>query len=423
MISEANQWPFPTNLIKIEADDLGTTNIFLEEITGATILLREINRSAVITGSTKKYFDQEIMNLLSISHPFIVSCYGTFSQSDNIYILFEFCSRGSLSDFFYKGGKLADNDFSRIICELLSAVEFLHSKSIVHRNINMDNIYIDENFNIRLGGFSYSANFETSIHLLKTQCGDLRFASPELIRGHGYSYPTDIWSLGVILYYLAFHTFPFQDPNTMNLISHILHNEPNFTDPSVPVELKTLIKGMLQKDPNQRYTFSDIISNPWITSSRFSNYIGTSFYSSPMYVIFPFNESEIDNEVISFLKSKGVNIDQLILDLVSKRRSFVTMLYEINRRTKVMRQLISSETRYSFKMKHENKALSSHYSPHAQGIKTGLQIVTSNRKRSDSVRHTCKNLSDLPLPVRRRTDSEKKFKTSICALNLDVGSS
>ena len=94
---------------------------------------------------------------------------------------------------------------------MVSAVSYLHSLNIVHRDIKDENIIVNENFQIKLIDFGATAYMEKG-KLFGTFCGTLEYCSPEVLMGNKYSGPElEMWSLGVTLYTLVFGENPFFD--------------------------------------------------------------------------------------------------------------------------------------------------------------------------------------------------------------------
>ncbi|OON13843.1 hypothetical protein X801_10374, partial [Opisthorchis viverrini] len=103
--------------------------------------------------------------------------------------------------------------------QLVSAVEYCHSKKIVHRDLKAENLLLDKDYNIKLADFGFS-NFYDGENKLDTYCGSPPYAAPELFQGQKYFGPeVDVWSLGVILYTLVSGSLPF---DAQHLKTHLV---------------------------------------------------------------------------------------------------------------------------------------------------------------------------------------------------------
>ncbi|OHS97776.1 hypothetical protein TRFO_35910 [Tritrichomonas foetus] len=108
-----------------------------------------------------------------------------------------------------------------------------NTKNIVHRDIKIENILLDQFSNIKITDFGLSKPCKDT---LKTRCGSPIYSSPELIKGENYTTKTDIWSLGILLYYMCFNKIPFYSENIQTLFRMIVNDELTF--PNVSSETK-----------------------------------------------------------------------------------------------------------------------------------------------------------------------------------------
>ncbi|OHS95779.1 hypothetical protein TRFO_38076 [Tritrichomonas foetus] len=147
--------------------------------------------------------------------------------------------------------------------QICSAVEYLHvEKKIVHRDLKAENILIDNHNNIKLIDFGFCRNIDKN--LMKTRCGSPCYSSPELIVGEGYTEKTDIWSLGIVLYFLTTGKVPFCDENIQKLFGMIVNDEVKFPEELIiDPRLIDLICLLLNKDPMKRPSITDIFHSEW----------------------------------------------------------------------------------------------------------------------------------------------------------------
>ena len=157
------------------------------------------------------------------------------------------------------GSKLNETDCIKIFSQIVDGVAYLHKSHITHRDIKMDNILIDSDNNIKIidFGFSIHAPPETK---LKIFCGTPRYMSPEIIsKKEYYGPPSDIWSLGVLLYAMLCGYFPFKGISEMDLYEKI--KKGTFTSPEFLSEKsKSLLKLLLNVEPAKRIKSSMVFT-------------------------------------------------------------------------------------------------------------------------------------------------------------------
>lgn len=158
--------------------------------------------------------------------------------------------------------RLSEIESCKLFRELISAVEYLHEIGCAHRDIKPSNILIDEDKNLKLIDFGLG-NLYTEEEKLKTSCGSPCYAAPEIINGELYNPITvDVWSSGITLYAMLCGFLPFDEDSKSVLYKKILACD--YTIPKfVSSEAQDLIKKILVRPINQRYTISQIKQHPW----------------------------------------------------------------------------------------------------------------------------------------------------------------
>lgn len=204
---------------------------------------------------------REVETLKKADHPFIAKFYDHFEDPNYEYLVEELGTNGTLVDYA-NTHIISEDEARKFFVQLLSALEYVHDTlKIVHRDIKAENVLLDKNFNARLIDFSLCNSFQNG--MLRTACGSLFYASPEIVEGRPYSTPTDIWSLGVLLFAMVVGTLPFYDPNQKRLAQKILYGQP-VMPPVVSDQLADLLGKMLAKNPDERATIRQIKAHPWV---------------------------------------------------------------------------------------------------------------------------------------------------------------
>eukprot|EP00357_Protocruzia_adherens_P018202 CAMPEP_0114973778 /NCGR_PEP_ID=MMETSP0216-20121206/1150_1 /TAXON_ID=223996 /ORGANISM="Protocruzia adherens, Strain Boccale" /LENGTH=405 /DNA_ID=CAMNT_0002334321 /DNA_START=106 /DNA_END=1323 /DNA_ORIENTATION=+ len=207
---------------------------------------------------------KEITLMKLLSHPNVVELIEVLASRSKIYVVLELIKGGDLFDFIQAEGALSEERARKYFHQMFSALEYCHGEHIVHRDLKPENILIDENGNVKISDFGFSALFkQNNLDMLHTTCGTVNYIAPEVINDHGYDGTgADIWSLGVTLYFITSASLPFNDENTRNLLDKIV--QADFTFPKhFSKNFKDLLTNMLQPDPRTRYTIEAIKGHPW----------------------------------------------------------------------------------------------------------------------------------------------------------------
>lgn len=188
-------------------------------------------------------------------------------------------------DYIISHGKLKEKQARKFSRQIASALDYCHRNSIVHRDLKIENILISKTGDIKIIDFGLSNLFSPRNHL-KTFCGSLYFAAPELLQARAYTGPeVDVWSFGIVLYVLVCGKVPFDDQSMPALHAKIkkglvdypnwlssgksLHQALTFAGLTIDTdqfcsECKNLLSRMLVTDPKQRATMAEVMAHPWM---------------------------------------------------------------------------------------------------------------------------------------------------------------
>ncbi|KAM8919294.1 PAS domain-containing serine/threonine-protein kinase isoform 2-T2 [Lycaon pictus] len=200
----------------------------------------------------------EIAILSRVEHANIIKVLDVFENQGFFQLVMEKHGSGlDLFAFIDRHPSLDEPLASYIFRQLVAAVGYLRSKSIIHRDIKDENIVIAEDFTIKLIDFGSAAYLEKG-RLFHTFCGTIEYCAPEVLMGNPYKGPElEMWSLGVTLYTLIFEENPFCElEETMEAVIH-----PPYL---VSEALMHLISGLLQPVPEQRTTLEKLVTDPWV---------------------------------------------------------------------------------------------------------------------------------------------------------------
>lgn len=202
--------------------------------------------------------------LLLLNHPNICQLKDLFSSNDHYYLVMEYVEGGQLMKYILLKQKLAEVEARRLSRQILSALDYLHRNSIVHRDLKVENILIDkEGKNIKIIDFGLSNMFSPE-RKLTTYCGSLYFAAPELLNARPYDGPEiDVWSFGVVLYVMVTGSVPFDDMSLPALHERIKRGQVAYPA-SLSIPLRNLLSRIFVTNPARRIILQDIIRHEWV---------------------------------------------------------------------------------------------------------------------------------------------------------------
>jgi serine/threonine protein kinase/Tol biopolymer transport system component len=218
-------------------------------------------------------FELEARSASSVSHPHVAHVYETGEARGRRYIAMEYVEGGTLRNEL-KGGAVPLGRALEIAAQVASALSAAHAAGVVHRDVKPENMMLRPDGYVKVLDFGLASQSsrrpsggESSDppHVRREPLmGTARYMSPEQARGEQVDGGTDLWSLGVVLFEMVTGRAPFEGDNTGDVITSILHTEPNLdTLPAgLPVELRRIIGGALKKDRASRYrTAEDMLAD------------------------------------------------------------------------------------------------------------------------------------------------------------------
>lgn len=180
-----------------------------------------------------------------LSHPYICAMRDVVRTNYHWYMLFEYVNGGQMLDYIISHGRLKEKQARKFGRQIASALDYCHRNSIVHRDLKIENILISKTGDIKIIDFGLSNLFSPRNHL-KTFCGSLYFAAPELLQARQYTGPeVDIWSFGIVLYVLVCGKVPFDDQSMPQLHAKIkkgLVDYPSWLSPGKKLPLILALK-------------------------------------------------------------------------------------------------------------------------------------------------------------------------------------
>ncbi|ORX48135.1 Pkinase-domain-containing protein [Piromyces finnis] len=245
----------------------GKVKIAVNSENGEIIAVKIISKQNT---KARKNLEREIALHQCLHHENIIKLMRAVEDKNFVYMMMEYAAGGELFDKIAADYGLEEDLAHFYYKQLVSGMEYLHSRGIAHRDLKPENILIDANGNLKISDFGLATLFKYKgvTRRLTSACGTPPYVAPEI---HCMDYegpPVDIWSSGIILFALLAGNTPWDEPTPRSeefvaFISHpSLDYEPwnTFSKPVL-----SLIKGVLTIEPNKRYTIEDIKKDPWFT--------------------------------------------------------------------------------------------------------------------------------------------------------------
>ncbi|KAG1714798.1 NUAK family SNF1-like kinase 1 [Nymphon striatum] len=226
------------------------------------VAIKTIKKSKIESEQDLIRIKREIQIMSCVQHPHIIHIYEVFENKDKIVLVMQYASGGELYDYLNEKKVLSEADARRLFRQIASAIYYCHKHKICHRDLKLENIFLDEKGNAKIGDFGLS-NIYSNRGFLTTFCGSPLYASPEIVQGTPYYGPeVDCWSLGVLLYTLVYGAMPFDGSNFKRLVKQI--SEGDYYEPKKKSEASGLIRDILTVSPAKRANIVDICSHWWV---------------------------------------------------------------------------------------------------------------------------------------------------------------
>ena len=240
----------------------GKVNLALHLASGRLVAIKSFNKKKLVTKRAKRKIKTEIEALSKLRNPFCTQIYDFFETNTHILIVMEYVC-GDLLGFIRKRAKISEPTAKIIFKQIIKGLQFIHKKKIVHRDIKLDNVLIDLTNTVKICDFGVSRILQPG-DVMYEHCGTPAYIAPEIFKDEGYEgFACDVWSAGVTLYYMLAGVQPFKASKIEDLKEIILKGK---FDPieDVSKEANDLIKGMLQLNPNKRFTVEQVLKHPWL---------------------------------------------------------------------------------------------------------------------------------------------------------------
>lgn len=207
----------------------------------------------------------EIDLLKNLNHINIVKYHGFIKKSHNLYIILEYCSRGSLKNAISRGRGIPEKKAKVFIKQTLNGLHYLHEQGVIHRDIKAANLLLDSNNVVKLADFGVSTKVNT-MRMAMTLAGSLNWMAPEIIGNRGASTLSDIWSLGATVLELLTGYPPFHNLVDIN-IYYAIENDSFIPPNSLSQDAQDFLSKCFQKNMYMRPTAAELLKHRWLLTT------------------------------------------------------------------------------------------------------------------------------------------------------------
>ncbi|XP_061398261.1 serine/threonine-protein kinase fused-like [Musca vetustissima] len=197
-----------------------------------------------------------------LKHPNVIEMLESFETKHDLIVVTEFATI-DLHRYMERNGYLREDKGQRLICDLVSALYYLHSNRILHRDLKPQNVLLDEELRAKLCDFGLARNMTMSTHMLTSIKGTPLYMAPELLEEKPYDHQADIWSLGCISYECLVGHPPFSTTSILHLIKIIKKNEVTYPG-YLSRDSRSFLQALLEKEPTMRASWAQILCHPFV---------------------------------------------------------------------------------------------------------------------------------------------------------------
>ncbi|XP_071819296.1 uncharacterized protein [Apostichopus japonicus] len=304
-----------------------------------------------------KNLRREAAILQQLRHPNIVSLLEVLETDNNLYLVLEICNGGPLLDLIWVQQGLSEEDARKFTYQVISAVQHLHNMGIMHRDLKVENLLLDEDRNIKLIDFGLSSYHLPTCEALPVQsacsfydrnmtatlCGSPAYAAPEIISQKSYSPKVDVWSIGVNTFAMLTATLPFlvEPFNLRLLLRKMMNGEMSELPENISTDANNFVRYLLQPDPSCRPTIYEASRHPWI---------GNRSNPTPTPPLRRLSLMEIENDIIYEIRETfGIEPSHVMESVLARRADeFAALYYLLNIKKQRRWRRSMSDVRKSF---------------------------------------------------------------------------
>ncbi|KAG7161727.1 serine/threonine-protein kinase PLK4-like [Homarus americanus] len=225
----------------------------------------QINKSEITAGGLINRVRQEVTIHSRLCHPSILRLYTFFEDEQFVYLVLELCVKGELQKHLKDLRRVLTEDEAReYLGQIVAGMLYLHSQSIMHRDLTLSNILLDNHGRIKIADFGLATQLRRPDDRHTTMCGTPNYISPEVVTRSPHGLEADVWGLGCMLFIMLTGRPPFDSKGVKEVIfTNVVMGD--YKIPSyVSANACALISECLQKNPKERIKLELIPHHPFM---------------------------------------------------------------------------------------------------------------------------------------------------------------
>ena len=296
----------------------GTVKLATHKITKGKVAIKILNKNK-ITKSQQTLLTRELSILRKMNHFNIIKLYSIIETETIIYLIQEYSEGKELSNYIQNHSKLDEKEACKFFQQIISGIEYIHKMGIAHRDLKPENILLTRANDIKIIDFGLS-NIYSEGQMLKTSCGSPYYAPPEMLQGKPYKgLYSDIYTCGIILYYMLSKKLPFNENNNQELYKKIIAGEFNMPK-NISKEAQDLLKKIIKVNPEERIKINDMKKHPWFKLANISYNMHSGLNCDE--IVFP-----IDNDIVQSMVEIGFNKMEVRYNIIKNEHNNITTTY------------------------------------------------------------------------------------------------
>jgi serine/threonine protein kinase len=262
----------PADLDELETIGQGACSVVKKARHKASGTLIAIKVFKLFDASRRDMLTKELHSLYKTNCPAIVRYYGAFHREGTINVALEYMDGGSLANVSEQVGIVSEFALANFAFQILWGMGYLKHEHRIHRDIKPQNILINSNGEVKLTDFGISKELLTSLAFARTFVGSFRYMAPERLENRPYTFASDLWSLGIVLYELATGRTPFatddgteEDTTYIGVVQAVLESEtPTLPEGTYSEPFRSFMEILLNKIPEKRSSPESLLIAPWL---------------------------------------------------------------------------------------------------------------------------------------------------------------
>uniref|UniRef100_A0A915B5X0 Protein kinase domain-containing protein n=2 Tax=Parascaris univalens TaxID=6257 RepID=A0A915B5X0_PARUN len=235
--------------------------------TGRNIAIKIIDTRKVTQEYRKKFLPREIASWRILNHHNIVTLLAVFDEGSKVFLAMDLAENGDLLTYVQENGAQSERLTQNWMCQLISAVRYMHMRWIAHRDLKLENILLFADKSVKIADFGFCREVKSEADMSLTFCGSKAYSAPEILLGRAYPpFKADVWSLGVIAFVIVTNRMPFDERVSSNTIIVNAQQERSYHYPRnlmISEECQQTIDTMMTFDYENRPNIHEAMNLPW----------------------------------------------------------------------------------------------------------------------------------------------------------------